>query len=241
MFDVILLCFGIFLFLISWYNPIPYGRFSDSLSLMVEIVPNRWFIALANLPALICLCFQTDKLSGLGQTVLIFLFIHFGMRSVVVPLVTGFIYTSDKKMVSVLTLLLVGAYNGIAGWTLAYMCTTLEGEMGDYWMDWPYYIGAFTCLALNMYYDIYVNYLRCHCDDVKCTEDLYIKEESLCEYFDLMFALGITSPNYFFEIIEWLLIFLLTWHTESFAYFLSTWLILWTRGLHISLWLCNKN
>ena len=144
-------------------------------------------------------------------------------------------------MVSVLTLLLVGAYNGIAGWTLAYMCTTLEGEMGDYWMDWPYYIGAFTCIALNMYYDIYVNYLRCHCDNVNCTEDLYIKERSLCEYFDLMFALGITSPNYFFEIIEWLLIFLLTWHTESFAYFLSTWLILWTRGLHISLWLCNKS
>ena len=67
MFDVILLCFGIFLFLISWYNPIPYGRFSDSLSLMVEIVPNRWFIALANLPALVCLCFQTDKLSGVSE------------------------------------------------------------------------------------------------------------------------------------------------------------------------------
>lgn len=239
MLDVILFCFGLIIFLATWYYPLPYGRFSDSLK-WYPIVPNRWFIALANLPALMCLCFQTQNLSGLGQAVLVLLFIHFGMRSVVVPLVTGFIYTSDKKMVSVLTLLLVGAYNGIAGWTLAYMCTTLEGNMGDYWMDWPYYIAALSSLFLNVYFDVYVNYLRCH-GEVECTEDLYIKEESLCKYFDLMFALGITNPNYFFEIIEWFLVFLLTWHTESFAYFLCTWLILWTRGLHNSLWyICNK-
>jgi len=242
MFESIVFGFGLVLFFLSWYNPLPYGRFSDQMpKLPLKIIPNRWFIGLANLPALVCLCFQTEGLSDLGYAVLAFLFTHFGFRTVVVPIVTGFIYTSDKKKVSVLTLIPLAIYNGFVGWTLAYMCTSLKGSMGDYWMDWPLLIGAGTCLLLNVYYDIYVNYLRCHCDDVKCTGDLYIKEESLCKKFELLFALGITNPNYFFEIVEWGLILLLTWHTESFSYFLSTWLILWARGLHNSLWyICNK-
>jgi hypothetical protein len=240
MFESIVFGFGLVLFFLSWYNPLPYGRFSDQIDLPLKIIPNRWFIGLANLPALVCLCFQTGGLSDLGYAVLAFLFTHFGFRSVVVPIVTGFIYTSDEKKVSVLTLTPLAIYNGFVGWTLAYMCTSLKGSMGDYWMDWPLLIGAGTCLLLNVYYDIYVNYLRCHGDDLEM-DGMYIKEESLCKYFDLMFALGITNPNYFFEIVEWGLILLLTWHTESFAYLISTVLILWTRGLHNSLWyICNK-
>ncbi len=240
MFEAVVLGFGFVLFFLNWYNPLPYGRFSDSLDLWWGIVPNRWFIALVNLPALVYLCFQTEGLTGYGTTVLAFLFGHFGFRAVIVPVTTRFIFSSDKKMVSVLTLIPLAIYNGFVGWSLGHMCTELTGDFGTYWTDWPLLMGAVTCLLLNVYYDIYINYLRCHSEEVDMI-GLYITEESLCKHFDLLFALGITSPNYFFEILEWGLIVLLTWHTESFAYFVSTGLLLWSRGLHISLWYnCNK-
>jgi hypothetical protein len=234
MYEAVVLGFGLALFFLTWYKPLPYGRFSDQMDLPLKIIPNRWFIAIVNIPALVCLCFQTEGLSNFGTVVLAFLFAHFGLRTVVVPIVTGFIYTSDTKMVSVLCAVPLMVYNGFVGVTLASAATELSGDFGSLWTDWPLLVGAGTCLLMNVYYDIYINYLRCHSDEIEI-EMMYITEESLCKEFELLFALGITSPNYFFEIIEWGLIVLLTWRTQTIAYFISTGLLLWTRALHISI------
>ena len=176
----------------------------------------------------------SNPLDNFGTVVFVFLWMHFLMRSIIVPFAIGFIYTSDPKKVSAMLLLLVMVYNAFVGYTLGHMCTTLKGTFGASWTDIPLLTGALACLVLNIYYDIRVNYLRVHGED-DVSEDLYVPRKTLEKEFNLLFALEVTSPNYFFEILEWGFIFLLTWHTESFAYFVASVLILWTRGLYINL------
>jgi len=223
MLEAALLTSGIIISLLSWYKAIPYGRFSGGSSYSI---PNRWYMTLVNLPALVCLFLFVNIEQ---KHVLIFCMVHFFLRAIVVPLVIGNIYTSDSKRVSLIVVLLMAAYNGLVGYTLGYMCQHLEYGM-ETWLSWPLLLSAGMCLLLNVYYDIRLNHMRCYMEDIQIV-DMYIKMESLCAEFPLLFAVGITSPNYFFEILEWLLIFILTWHTESFAYFIATWAILWVRGL----------
>ena len=237
MFEYVVLSVAFLVFLSSWYFPLPYGRFSKDYAFADNIVPNRWFIALASLPALVLLFIVeilTPIQGNFGTVIFVFLCTHFFMRSMMVPLIIGNIYTSDPKMVSAMLLLLVMVYNAFVGYTLGYMCTTLKGTFGASWMDIPLLTGATACLVLNIYYDIRVNYLRCH-GEGDVSKDLYVSRKTLEKEFNLLFALEVTSPNYFFEILEWGFIFLLTWHTESFAYFVASVLILWTRGLYINL------
>ncbi len=240
MFEYVVLSVAFLVFLSSWYFPLPYGRFSDDYAFADKIIPNRWFIAFASLPALvlmtivIAIATRSNPLDNFGTVVFVFLWMHFLMRSIIVPFAIGFIYTSDPKKVSAMLLLLVMVYNAFVGYTLGHMCTTLKGTFGASWTDIPLLTGALACLVLNIYYDIRVNYLRCHGEDDVC-KNLYVSRKTLEKEFTLLFALEITSPNYFFEILEWGFIFLLTWHTESFAYFVASVLILWTRGLYINL------
>lgn len=237
MFEYVVLSVAFLVFLSSWYFPLPYGRFSKDYAFADKIVPNRWFIAFASLPALVLLIIVviiTPIQENFGTVVFVFLCTHFFMRSMLVPGIIGFTYTSDPKKVSAMLLLLVMVYNAFVGYTLGHMCTTLKGTFGASWTDIPLLTGALACLVLNIYYDIRVNYLRCHGED-DVSEDLYVSRKTLEKEFTLLFALEVTSPNYFFEILEWGFIFLLTWHTESFAYFVASVLILWTRGLYINL------
>ena len=175
MLEYILLGVALAVFLVSWYTPIPYGRFSDSPGLSqingLPDIPNRWFIGLANIPAIIFLCIHIPDVSNFGLVVFVFILVHF----------------------------------------------------------------VFRALILNVYYDIWVNWMRCH-GDAK-VKDMYVTYKGLENEFQLLFWLNITSPNYFFEIIEWGFIVLLTWHTESLCYFIATWLILWVRALSINRWL----
>ena len=238
MLEYILLGVALAVFLVSWYTPIPYGRFSDSPGLSqingLPDIPNRWFIGLANIPAIIFLCIHIPDVSNFGLVVFVFILVHFVFRALIVPVVTGFIYHTDEKECSVLVLIPFMAYNGLAGYTLGYMCTSLNG-LFFMWPDLPLLIGASCAFVLNVYYDIWVNWLRCH-GDAK-VKDMYVTYGSLENEFQLLFWLNITSPNYFFEIIEWGFIALLTWHTESLCYFIATWLILWVRALSINRWL----
>ena len=233
MFEAVVLSIGILIFLLTWFYPLPYGRFSLQYDTFDQIIPNRYFIALINLPVLIVLCWYAQNLKPLGLALYIFLWVHFFTRAVLVPCISGFIYTTDSKRVSLILTMLLITYNVFVGLTLGGTCQDIDGAFGS-WSDVPLFVGAGTCLLLNAYYDCRVNYLRCH-GEVEMGNHLYLTEKSLMEKFQLMFALGITSPNYFFEIIEWLLIFLATQRVETFVYFISTMLILWSRGLQINL------
>lgn len=230
MFEYILLAVALAVFLFSWYKPIPYGRFSTSGS-----IPNRWFIGLANIPAIGFLCIHIQNVSNFGRIAFIFLLVHFVLRAIVVPVVTGFIYHTDEKESSILLLALFMVYNGLVGYTLGFMCTNLNGSF-FLWPDFPLLVGASCALLLNVYYDIQVNWMRCHDEKVEIN-DTYVVYTSLKKEFPLLFWLDITSPNYFFEVIEWGFFVIFTWHTESLCYFIATWLILWVRALSINQWL----
>lgn len=143
----------------------------------------------------------------------------------------------DEKEISVLVFLLLGSYNVFVGLSLSELCRVITYDVEG--LDYALIIGAGICFLLNAFYDIFVNYHRN--DDalapLKEAMGHYITEENLCNYFKLLHVFGITSPNYFFEICEWLFIAILTWHTESMLYLVSTILILWVRAYNISLWM----
>jgi len=232
MFESVVLSYGIALFFLTWYKPLPYGKFA--IESTEWFLPNQLFIPMSNIFALVFLIAYpqaVDKwpLSGRRLYVYWFLILHYAFRTVVVPFIQRMLYC-DTKVFNPLILVITCSYNTFVGISFAHMCTELTPE--ETWTDIPLLVGAAACLISNMYYDIYVNYLR---------EGTYLPEETLEKTFPLLFACGFTSPNYFFEIMEWSLILLLTWHTESMAYLISTSLILWTRGLHTSLWMLCRN
>ena len=243
MLEYILLGVALTVFLVSWYTPIPYGRFSDSAGVLkssdwLPNIPNRWFIGLANIPTIIFLGIHIPDISNFGLVVFIFLLVHFVFRAFIVPVVTGFIYHTDEKECSVLVLIPFMLYNGLAGYILGFMCTNLN-DLFFMWPDLPLLVGAFCALFLNVYYDIRINWMRCHDENAKI-QSMYVTYRSIEKEFPLLFWLNITSPNYFFEIIEWGFVVILTWHTESLCYFIATWIILWVRALSINCWLENQ-
>ena len=64
----------------------------------------------------------------------------------------------------------------------------------------------------------------------------YINLDTLGEYYEMMIKFGIITPNYMFEIIEWVSFFLLTRHTEALMYLIATALLLIIRTGQLSVW-----
>lgn len=242
MFDIIVLCYGIIIFLISWVKPLPYGRFCDTIVIPKLLsLPNILSWSLCNLPAFAVLFYELlikeNKPKGLGMVLNIFFFVHFFWRALVSQIFIFMIKsTPDKKQVSVFLFLLLGSYNLFVGLNLAELCRVITRKVETF--DYPFIVGAGVCLLLNAFYDIFVNYKRNDDDEVIYLEGYghYLTEERLYKYFKLLHSFGITSPNYFFEVCEWLFIALLTMYTESVLYFLATLLILWVRAYRINLW-----
>lgn len=242
MFDIIVLCYGIVIFLVSWLTPLPYGRFCDTIVIPKLLsLPNIISWSLCNLPAFAVLFYelliQEKRPIGLGLVLNVLFFIHFFWRALISQIFIFMIKsTPDKKKISVFVLLLLGSYNLFVGLNLAKLCRVITREVEGF--DYPFVIGAGLCLLLNAFYDIYVNYRRNDDDCVMYIEGLghYLSEETLCRHFKLLHSFGITSPNYFFEVCEWFFVALLTLHTESMFYFLATLLILWVRAYNINLW-----
>jgi hypothetical protein len=241
MYEGIILSFGIIIFLTSWFTPLPYGRFCNTIMVpkLIEI-PNILLWSLCNIPVLLVLCYKMlikhEKVNDLGLALFVFLCIHAFWRSIMSQILIYMIKShKDEKKGSILVLILLGTYNVFVGLSWFRLCRHLNREMN--WLDYPLLIGAILCMILNGFYDIYVNYERNNDVNAPYKETLghYIKYEFLEAKFPLLFAVGITSPNYFFEICQWLFIALMTMHTESWAYFISTLLILWVRACSITL------
>ena len=235
MFEAVVLGFGLCIAIISLFKPIPYGRFTMELPL--TFVPNRWFLFLVNLPCLIALLVTSKGFTSenLGLAATIFLSTHFFIRSIVVPLTVAVLYTSDKKQVSLLTVLISGTYNTFVGLMLGHMCQRIVREITSF--DYAIMIAAGVCLLLNVFFDVYINYLRCYGEvEVK---DMYVTREEIAKLFKLLDYAGITSPNYLFEFLEWLLLTIVLWNIEMVCYLFATTLILWIRAVSIQEWFNN--
>lgn len=238
MFDIVVISYGIVIFLLSWFNPIPYGRFCNTIPKILEL-PNILSWVLCNLPALVVIGYQLFivRSKGLGLALNIFLFIHFFWRGLISQLFIFLIQsTPDVKTVSIPVFLVLGSYNAFVGLAWIQLCDELRYDVSP--VDIIFIVGAGVSLLLNAFYDVFVNYHRNDDDLIISVEGLgyYITEVNLEKYFKLLHVVGITSPNYFFEMIEWMFIAILVWERGALLYLISTTLILWVRAYNISLW-----
>ena len=231
MYEAVVLGFGIIIAILSIWQPIPYGRFEVDLPLQL---PNRWYLFLVNFPALIALLISGEGFTSkkLGLVAILFFSFHFLLRAILIPLLISQIYTADKKKVSLLTIIVIGTYNTFVGLMLGNMCHRITRSPTNF--DIALIVGAGFCLILNVGYDIYINYLRVH-GDVKVNK-MYVAPEEIAKLYGILDYVGLTSPNYVFEILEWLLFTIVLWNIEMVVYLLCTVLILWIRAVAIQDW-----
>jgi hypothetical protein len=231
MYEAVVLGIGLVIAILSIWQPIPYGRFQLDLPLQL---PNRWYLFLVNLPALVALLIAGEGFTSkeLGLIAILLFSFHFFLRAVFVPFIVSNIYTVDKKQVSFLTVIVIGTYNAFVGLMLGHMCQRITRSPENF--DIALIVGAVFCLLLNVVYDIYINYLRVH-GEVEMNE-MYVAPEEIAKLYRILDYAGLTSPNYVFEILEWLLFTIVLWNIEMVVYLLCTVLILWIRAVAIQDW-----
>lgn len=231
MYEAVVLGIGLVISILSIWQPIPYGRFQLDLPLQL---PNQWYLFLVNLPALVALLIAGEGFTSkeLGLVAILLFSFHFFLRAVFVPFIVSQIYTIDKKKVSFLTVVVIGTYNAFVGLMLGHMCQRITRSPENF--DIALIVGAVFCLLLNVGYDIYINYLRVH-GEVEMN-DMYVAPEEIAKLYRILDYAGLTSPNYVFEILEWLLFTIVLWNIEMVVYLLCTVLILWIRAVTIQDW-----
>jgi len=240
MFEYVILIYTAVIFLIGLYVPLPYGRYCTIWDLPLKI-NNRFAWVFANIFALIALVIQviiTPPQCTLASVIFTFLCIHFLWRSVVSQVWIGLLY-EDKKETSFLVALFLASYNIFVGIMFGQMIHNINEEFELYHL---LFITGCTCaLVLNAYYDVWINTNRKELGKITNDKDgkylgEYINLNTLGDYYEMMIRFGIITPNYMFEIIEWLSFFLLTLHTEALVYLIATALLLVIRTGQLSVW-----
>ena len=221
MFNIYIFIIGSLLITYSMLFPLPYGRFSKELKILP--IPAMIGKILRNIPALIALLvyyFNNRTLSGSGGMLLIFLAVYFTWRTFS-PLLLHSLY-KDTKSVSFLFVLLFATYNTFVGLQMGYACSQLT-EMNNY--DIPLIVLASVFFGLHVFYDIDLNRMR---------KDEYIPESELEAKYKMLFMWGISSPNYFFEVLQWIALTFIS--VDIIVYLFITIGLLWLRACHMSLW-----
>ena len=75
-----------------------------------------------------------------------------------------------------------------------------------------------------------------NCYQLNEYQGAYVKKEEIGERFGLLYRLGIVTPNYLFEVIEWGLFSLFVMKWEAFWWFVATILFLLPRSIWTSHW-----
>ena len=145
----------------------------------------------------------------------------------------------DKKETSFLVALFLASYNIFVGIMFGQMIHSINENFELYHL--LFITGCVCALVLNGYYDVWVNTNRKELGKITNDKDgkylgEYINLDTLGDYYEMMLRFGIITPNYMFEIIEWLSFFLLTLHTEALMYLIATALLLVIRTGQLSVW-----
>ncbi|MAJ82594.1 MAG: hypothetical protein CMF41_06730 [Legionellales bacterium] len=242
------LVFSFISFVLFILFPVPHGKFSWKLPLMIDS-DIAW--ALINGPALIIIFGYFDNENGTwvsklpssakGSLAMVFFIIHFIWRSIISVLWIRHIHselpeTRGCKKTSFLIVLVSWFYYPVIGMLIRHMAVNMTGELSAH--DIIFLLGALIFLFLNAYVDIILNYSRTTSPDVKThpTIGIYLTKIGLKKHFKILVHLGIECPNYFFEILEWGFFALFTLRFESLWWFVSTILILLPRALWTSHW-----
>ncbi len=240
-----ILGFAICVFLVNMLMVIPYGKFSRSeLPLQID---SRIAWALQHGLVLIGLIFGWVDLDGWyfntpqtnkGWAALTFLWIHFLWRGIL----SQIIFTKHGKKQTTLILPLLGLLYFIPiGMNFRKMCYEIDE---DYEAVDTIPLGlAFVCLILNivieMLYDSWrKSYENCYQFNLptRIYYGNYLRHDFLEERFAI-YRYGIHTPNYTFEVLEWLFFTLFVFRFEAFWWFVGTLLLLWARGAWTSHWL----
>lgn len=244
-----ILIFAFICFILFIICPYPHGKFSLDLPLSI---PSDVAWAMINLPALICIFgywdldrkrWVSDVPSPKGWVCLTFFIVHFIWRGLISVLLINTIHSENncrgEKKTSFFLVLASWFYYPVVGMLVRYMCVNITDTMNV--NDFLFLVCCVVFLFLNAYVDIMMNYYRktsLHtCED---RNGRYLTKGGMREYFTVLFNVGIESPNYFFEIIEWGFFAALAFRFEALWWFVATILILLPRSLWTSHWMSEN-
>lgn len=236
-----ILLYAIVAFLILIIVPAPYGKFSKEF-LPLQIDPRlAWGLQHGLvLVGLVLGWWESDKLNtttpqtNKGWTALTFLWVHFAWRGIISQVV---LTKHGSKQTSILLPLFGIAYFIPAGMNFRHMCAEIT-EVYEF-KDTIFLVGASVCLIANAFVEIMYNQWRLNtenCYQLNEYQGAYVKKEEIGERFGLLYRLGIVTPNYLFEVIEWGLFSLFVMKWEAFWWFVATILFLLPRSIWTSHW-----
>ena len=241
-----ILIFSFICFILFIIFPCPHGKFSYKLPLPIS--PDlAW--SMINLPALICIFgywdidnnrWITDVPNTKGWICLTFFIVHFVWRGLISVLWINMIHSDENyrgsKKTSFLIVLASWLYYPFVGMLIRYMCNNIKDEINV--NDMLFLIGCIVFLCLNAYVDISLNFKRKTSRYTHTNSNgTYLTKQGMQEYFRILFDLGVESPNYLFEIIEWGFFAALAFRFEALWWLIATILILLPRALWTSHWM----
>jgi 3-oxo-5-alpha-steroid 4-dehydrogenase 1 len=202
------LLFATFVFVISWFVPSPYGRFSSS-KYGVSLSPRLgWF--LMELPATLSFLFFFSRGPNRGEVVpLVFLamwLIHYGNRGFVFPFSIR-VAKGDKGSFSIMVITIGWIVTSLHGYFHASYFTRFGTQYTTAWLTDPRFICGFlvyyTCYALNLHSDAIIRNLRTKDEVAAGIKNYRIPEGGLFRW--------VTSPSYTTELVGWAGFALCTW------------------------------
>jgi hypothetical protein len=220
--------------------PAPYGKFSKTYFPLQMNSRLAWFLCEVGGLFILLPYYENESWNATlpntnkGWAAFTFILVHFMWRSIFSQVILEYIDPPrGTKETSVLIPLGGILYLPLVGMNFRHMVVEIDDTMQ---IEDGFFLGLSTiCLCANGFVDVMLNILR-----KKKPEDKYLgsylSREDIADRFALLSNIGIDSPNYFFEILEWGFFVLFAWRWEAFWWFISTLVFLIPRMIWTSHW-----
>ena len=165
-----------------------------------------------------------------------FLLCHFICRLIVSLAVIEFFIDppNGTKETSLLLVFIWMCYTPIVGMNFRYMVAHMEDS--HEFADNVLIVAAIVCAVANAFVDVAMNVWRKDAPLINEYFGNYLSKDDIGERFGLLHRLGIESPNYFFEILEWMFFALYAFRWEAFWWFVASTLIILPRNIWTAHW-----
>ena len=220
--------------------PAPYGKFSKTYFPFQINSRLAWFLCEVGGLFILLPYYDNDSwntslpTTSKGWAAFTFISIHFLWRSIFSQIILEYINPPrGTKETSALIPLGGLLYLPLVGMNFRHMVSEIDDAIT---IEGGIFLGlSAICLFANAFVDVMLNIWR-----KEKIEDrylgAYLSREDIADRFALLSNIGIDSPNYFFEILEWGFFVLFTWRWEAFWWFISTLVYLIPRMIWTSHW-----
>jgi hypothetical protein len=236
--------------------PAPYGKFATN-GLPLQFNPRLTWVFI-EIGAFICVLLGWTTFNGVwhmehptttkGWICFIFFLVHYSWRSILSSVVLHSLTNeSDREIVgdketSLLLAVFSWLYLPVVGFMIRKMTTqefeALEGH------ELIFLLAAAVCFILNVWYDVWINSVRAEKGEEMYCGDLYLGKyvsiDYIGEYWYTVVGWGISTPNYFFECLEWGFFALFSWKIEAFWWFVACLCHLTPRMMWYNDWYAGK-